>query len=52
MALSIGITTALIVSVMTPLALNVDHYSGMLQVSQMPLYEVYEILSEQFSNDR
>jgi hypothetical protein len=52
MALSIGITTALIISVMTPLALNVDHYSGLLQVSKMPLNEVYEILNEQFGNDR
>lgn len=52
MALSIGITTALIISVMTPLALNVDHYTGLLQVSKMPLNEVYEILNEQFGNDR
>ena len=52
MGLSLGITTALIVSVMTPLALNVNHYSGLLQVSKMPLNEVYEILSEQFSDDR
>jgi hypothetical protein len=52
MGLSMGITTALIISVMTPLALNVNHYSGLLQVSKMPLEEVYEILSEQFSNDR
>ena len=52
MALSIGITTALIVSVMTPLALNVNHYSGLLEVSKMPLNEVYEILNEQFGNDR
>ena len=52
MILSLGITTALIVSVMTPLALNINHYSGLLQVSQIPLYEVYEILSEQFRDDR
>jgi hypothetical protein len=52
MGLSLGITTALIVSVMTPLALNVNHYSGLLQVSKMPLNEVYEILSEQFADDR
>ena len=52
MGLSLGITTALIVSVMTPLALNVNHYSGLLQVSKMPLNEVYEILSEQFTDDR
>ena len=52
MALSIGITTALIISVMTPLALNINHYSGLLEVSKMPLNEVYEILNEQFGNDR
>ncbi len=52
LALSIGITTAFIVSVMTPLALNVNHYSGLLEVSKMPLNEVYEILSDQFGNDR
>ena len=52
MGLSLGITTALIVSVMTPLALNVNHYSGLLQVSKMPLNEVYEVLSEQFTDDR
>lgn len=52
MGLSLGITTALIVSVMTPLALNVNHYSGLLQVPKMPLNEVYEILSEQFTDDR
>jgi hypothetical protein len=37
---------------MTPLALNVDHYTGLLQVSKMPLNEVYEILNEQFGSDR
>jgi hypothetical protein len=52
MILSLGITTALIVSVITPLALNINHYSGLLEVSQKPLYEVYEILSEQFRDDR
>jgi hypothetical protein len=52
MSLSLGITTALIISVMTPLALNINHYSGALQVSKMPLNEVYEILSEQFGDDR
>jgi hypothetical protein len=52
MSLSIGIVTALIVSVITPLALNVNHYSGLLEVSKTPLNEVYEILSEQFSDDR
>jgi hypothetical protein len=52
MSLSIGIITALIISVITPLALNVNHYSGLLQVSQMPLNEVYQILSEQFHDDR
>ncbi len=52
MSLTIGITTALIISVITPLALNVDHYSGMLEVSKTPLYEVYEILGEQFNADR
>lgn len=52
MSLSLGITTALIIAVITPLALNVNHYSGLLQVSKMPLNEVYEILSEQFGDDR
>ncbi|NQW70705.1 MAG: hypothetical protein HQ457_10005 [Betaproteobacteria bacterium] len=52
MSLSMGITTALIISVMTPLALNVCQYSGLLQVSKMPFEEVYGILSEQFSDDR
>jgi hypothetical protein len=52
MSLSMGITTALIVAVITPLALNVNHYSGLLEVSKMPLNEVYEILSEQFGDDR
>ena len=52
MILSMGITTALIISVITPLVLNVNHYSGLLEVSKMPLEEVYEILSEQFSDDR
>ena len=52
MSLSLGITTALIISVMTPLALNVNHYSGLLQVSKIPLNEVYEVLSEQFTDDR
>jgi hypothetical protein len=52
MSLSMGITTALIIAVITPLALNVNHYSGLLEVSKMPLNEVYEILSEQFSDDR
>jgi hypothetical protein len=52
MILSLGITTALIISVITPLALNVNHYSGLLQVSLTPLNEVYEILSEQFNDDR
>jgi hypothetical protein len=52
MSLSLGIITALIIAVITPLAMNVNHYSGLLQVSKMPLNEVYEILSEQFSDDR
>jgi len=52
MSLSMCITTALIIAVITPLALNVNHYSGLLEVSKMPLNEVYEILSEQFGNDR
>jgi len=52
MSLSLVITTALIIAVITPLAMNVNHYSGLLQVSKMPLNEVYEILSEQFSDDR
>ena len=52
MSLSLGITTALIIAVITPLALNVNHYSGLLEVSKMPLNEVYEILSEQFGDDR
>jgi hypothetical protein len=52
MILSLGITTALIISVITPLALNVNHYSGLLQVSLTPLNEVYEILSQQFHDDR
>ena len=52
MGLSMGITTALIIAVITPLALNVNHYSGLLEVSKMPLNEVYEILSEQFGDDR
>ena len=52
MSLTIGITTALIVCVITPLVLSVDHYSGMLQVSKIPLNEVYEILSEQFNAAR
>jgi len=52
MSLSMGITTALIIAVITPLAMNVNHYSGLLQVSKMPLNEVYQILSEQFSDDR
>jgi hypothetical protein len=52
MSLAVGITTLLIVSVLIPLALNVDHYSGMLEVSRSPLIEVYEILSQQFADDR
>jgi hypothetical protein len=52
MSLSMGITTALIIAVITPLALNVNHYSGLLEVSKMPLNEVYEILSGQFGDDR
>jgi hypothetical protein len=52
MSLSLGIITALIIAVITPLAFNVNHYSGTLQVSKMPLNEVYEVLSEQFSDDR
>jgi hypothetical protein len=52
MSLSLGITSALIIAVMTPLAMNVNHYSGLLQVSKMPFNEVYEILGEQFSDDR
>ena len=52
MSLSLGITTALIIAVITPLAFNVNHYSGLLQVSKMPLNEVYEILNQQFTNDR
>jgi len=52
MILSMGITTALIISVITPLALNVNHYSGLLQVSKMPFEEVFGILSDQFSDDR
>jgi hypothetical protein len=52
MSLSLGITTALIIAVITPLAMNVNHYSGLLEVSKMPLNEVYEILSEQFKDDR
>jgi hypothetical protein len=52
MSLSMGITTALIISVITPLALNVNHYSGLLQVSKMPFEEVYAVLSEQFNDDR
>jgi hypothetical protein len=52
MALSLGITTILIIAVLTPLAFNVNHYSGLLQVPKMPLNEVYEILSEQFGSDR
>ena len=52
MSLSLGIITALIIAVITPLALNVNHYSGFLQVSKMPLIEVYEVLSKQFSDDR
>lgn len=52
MSLSLGITTALIIAVITPLAFNVNHYSGLLQVSKMPLNEVYEILSAQFGDDR
>lgn len=52
MSLSLGIITALIIAVITPLAFNVNHYSGLLQVSKMPLNEVYEVLSEQFADDR
>ena len=52
MSLSLGITTALIISVITPLTLNVNSYSGLLQISKIPLNEVYEILNEQFSDDR
>jgi len=52
MGLAIGITTALIIAVITPLALSVDQYSGSIEVSKSPLNEVYEILSEQFSDDR
>jgi hypothetical protein len=52
MSLALGITTALVIAVITPLAFNVNHYSGLLQVSKMPLNEVYEVLSEQFSDDR
>jgi len=52
MSLSVGITTILIASVLIPLALNVDHYSGLLEVSKSPLNEVYEILSQQFADDR
>jgi len=52
MSLSMGITTALIISVITPLALNVNHYSGLLQVSKIPFEEVYAVLSEQFNDDR
>jgi hypothetical protein len=52
MSLSLGITTALIIAVITPLAMNVNHYSGLLQVSKMPLNEVYEVLSAQFGDDR
>jgi hypothetical protein len=52
MSLAIGITTALIIAVITPLALSVDHYSGTISVSKVPLEEVYQILSSQFSDDR
>jgi hypothetical protein len=52
MSLSLGITTVLIIAVLTPLAFNVNHYSGLLQVSKMPLNEVYEVLSNQFHDDR
>jgi hypothetical protein len=52
MSLAVGITTVLIASVLIPLALNVDHYSGLLEVSKSPLNEVYEILNQQFANDR
>jgi len=52
MILSMGITTALIIAVITPLTLNVNHYSGFLQVSKMPLNEVYELLNQQFTDDR
>jgi hypothetical protein len=30
----------------------VDHYSGTISVSKVPLEEVYQILSSQFSDDR
>jgi hypothetical protein len=52
MSLTLGVTTSLIIAVITPLAINVNHFSGLLEVSKIPIYEVYEILSEQFVNDR
>ncbi|SNX29198.1 hypothetical protein SAMN06295945_1563 [Polynucleobacter meluiroseus] len=52
MSLAIGITTALIIAVITPLALSVDQYSGSIEVSMLPLNAVYDVLSLQFTDDR
>jgi len=52
MSLAMGITTALIIAVITPLALTVDNYNGSIEVSKAPFNEVYEILSQQFGDDR
>jgi hypothetical protein len=51
MATAIGIISALIIAVITPLALTVNHYSGLMQVSKTPLNDVYKKLDEQFSGD-
>jgi hypothetical protein len=52
MGLAMGITTALIIAVMAPLALTVDNYSGSIAVTKKPLIEVFEVLSERFEDDR
>jgi uncharacterized PurR-regulated membrane protein YhhQ (DUF165 family) len=50
-ATAIGIISALIIAVITPLALTVNHYSGLMEVSKTPLNDVYKKLDEQFSGD-
>lgn len=46
MVLTMGITTALIIAVITPLALSVNHYSGSIEVPKSALNEVHAILSK------